>query len=106
MSTGGPNTQRFSPFIAPLRGSFPLDRSHVCNPLVHDYLTCLRQYNLRGTLSAIGSDNTDSNLSDSPTDDTSTSSSQVCRGLAKLYLECRMGAGLMTAEDLDSLGFK
>lgn len=88
MSTGGPNTQRFSPFTPPLRGSFPLDRDHICNPLVEDYIACLRQYNLSPKPSEVDG-----------------SGGEVCRPLAKLYLECRMGAGLMTEEDLKSLGF-
>ena len=37
--------------------------------------------------------------------DNSDSGSEVCRPLAKLYLECRMKAGLMTEEDVKSLGF-
>lgn len=93
MSTGGPNTQRFSPFTPPLRGSFPLDRHHICNPLVEDYLNCLREYNKaagRIELDGVGSED---------------SGGQKCRPLAKVYLECRMKAGLMTEEDLKSLGF-
>lgn len=90
MSTGGPNTQRFSPFTPPLRGSFPLDRDHTCNHLVEDYLNCLRQYN--------------NSIKDKRKED-DLSGSGVCRPLAKLYLECRMKAGLMTDEDLKSLGF-
>ena len=91
MSSGGPNTQRFSPFTPPLRGSFPLDHEHICNPLVEDYLNCIRQYN---------SSNKPDNSSSSE-----SSGSNVCRPLAKLYLDCRMKAGLMTEEDLKSLGF-
>ncbi len=87
MSTGGPNIQRFSPFTPPLRGSFPLDRDHICTPLVSDYLACLRQYNT----TRLG--------------DGEGSGGEMCRPLAKLYLECRMKAGLMTEEDLKSLGF-
>lgn len=44
MSTGGPNTQRFSPFTPPLRGSFPLDREHKCDSIVTQYLSCLKAY--------------------------------------------------------------
>ena len=106
MSTGGPNTQRFSPFTPPLRGSFPLDRDHVCNPLVHDYIACLRQYNLKSK-PAVTAKEEPSTSSDSINigGDNSDSGSEVCRPLAKLYLECRMKAGLMTEEDVKSLGF-
>ena len=45
MSTGGPNTQRFSPFTPPLRGSFPLDREHKCDAIVREYLSCIKAYN-------------------------------------------------------------
>lgn len=89
MSSGGPNTQRFSPFTPPLRGSFPLDHDHICNPLVEDYLNCIRKYNSNNKINTSSGD----------------SGSNVCRPLAKLYLDCRMKAGLMTEEDLNSLGF-
>lgn len=94
MSTGGPNTQRFSPFTPPLRGSFPLDRSHICNPLVEDYLNCLRDYNRKESGSGTGQGA-----------DSEESGSEICRPLARKYLECRMKAGLMTEEDLKSLGY-
>ena len=94
MSTGGPNTQRFSPFTPPLRGSFPLDREHTCNPLVEDYLNCLRNYNRKS--GRAGSDKVENS---------EESGSEICRPLARKYLECRMTAGLMTEEDLKSLGY-
>lgn len=101
MSTGGPNTQRFSPFTPPLRGSFPLDHEHTCNNLIEDYLNCLRQYNLRKN-DKNGNDGDTTKIEDN---NLASSSVGLCRPLAKLYLECRMKAGLMTEEDLKSLGF-
>ena len=119
MSTGGPNTQRFSPFTAPLRGSFPLDREHLCDSMVSAYLKCLKEYNNRRNCSEknkMSTDNlistttiTTTNTNTIPTlpldNDNSSSSGELCRPLAKLYLECRMKAGLMTAEDLNELGY-
>lgn len=91
MSTGGPNTQRFSPFTPPLRGSFPLDHDHICNPIVENYLKCLKEYN--------------KSSNQSNTESETDSGGHNCRNFAKEYLECRMRAGLMTEEDLKSLGF-
>jgi cytochrome c oxidase assembly protein subunit 19 len=94
MSSGGPNAQRFSPFTPPLRGSFPLDRTHICDSLVASYLKCLKDYNTHSHTTQIPE-----------TSPPAASSSNTCRELARKYLECRMDAGLMTEEDLKSLGY-
>lgn len=64
----------------PALGSFPLDHDGECQPLVAEYLNCLKQ--------------------------NKQAESQPCRHLTKAYLECRMAHGLMEKESLDRLGFK
>jgi cytochrome c oxidase assembly protein subunit 19 len=66
MSTfGGPGGRQIvSKPIPPQRGSFPLDHEAECQPIMKEYLKCLRQY--RGM------------------------NDEVCRQLRKSYLKCRM----------------
>ncbi|KAH9827152.1 Cytochrome c oxidase assembly protein COX19 [Teratosphaeria destructans] len=66
MSTfGGPGgRQIISKPIPPERGSFPLDHDAECQPIMKQYLRCLRSQ--RGT------------------------PSEECRELSKAYLQCRM----------------
>lgn len=85
--------------------------------MVSEYLKCLKEYNKRRNCAEKNTLDTDNSipintntLSSLPlahgTDtDTLSSSGELCRPLAKLYLECRMKAGLMTAEDLNELGY-
>jgi cytochrome c oxidase assembly protein subunit 19 len=66
MSTfGGPGGRQIvSKPIPPQRGSFPLDHEAECQPIMKEYLKCLRQYK---------------GMND-----------DVCRQLSKSYLQCRM----------------
>lgn len=66
MSTfGGPGGRQIvSKPIPPERGSFPLDHDAECQPLMKEYLRCLRSQ--RGV------------------------NSEECRKLSKGYLQCRM----------------
>ena len=62
---GGPGgRQIISKPSPPERGSFPLDHDAECQPLMKEYLKCLRTY--RGT------------------------NQNECRELSKKYLQCRM----------------
>lgn len=61
-SPGGRNA--FSKPIPPERGSFPLDHEAECQPIMKDYLQCLRSH--RGV------------------------NEDACRQLSKNYLQCRM----------------
>lgn len=66
MSTfGGPGGRQIvSKPIPPQRGSFPLDHEAECQPIMKEYLKCLRSHK---------------GLND-----------DVCRQLSKSYLQCRM----------------
>ncbi len=88
--------------------------------MVSEYLKCLKEYNKRRNCAEKNTLDTDNSIpintntntlslplahgTDTDTD-TLSSSGELCRPLAKLYLECRMKAGLMTAEDLNELGY-
>lgn len=89
MSSGGPNSQRFSPFTPPIRGAFPLDREHRCAALVQGYLDCIK-----GALRSAPAGSS-----------AAPSSNELCREWAARYLKCRMDAKLMSEEDLAGLGF-
>ncbi|KAF2771668.1 hypothetical protein EJ03DRAFT_248680, partial [Teratosphaeria nubilosa] len=82
MSTfGGPGgRQIISKPIPPERGSFPLDHDAECQPIMKQYLRCLRAQ--RGT------------------------PSEECRELSKAYLQCRMDRNLMAPDSMKNLGFQ
>lgn len=61
-SPGGRNT--FSKPIPPERGSFPLDHEAECQPIMKQYLKCLKSH--KGV------------------------NDEECRALSKSYLTCRM----------------
>ncbi|KAA0162126.1 hypothetical protein FNF27_08094 [Cafeteria roenbergensis] len=63
---------------APLRGVFPLDHKGECKDFMRAYLSCMQQ---------------------------KKSTHYRCSDASRDYLECRMSRGLMTEEDLDSLGY-
>ncbi|GAB7361167.1 hypothetical protein MBLNU230_g1200t1 [Neophaeotheca triangularis] len=81
MSTfGGPGgRQTFSKPTPPERGSFPLDHDAECQPIMKEYLKCLKS--ARGV------------------------NSEECRGLSKAYLGCRMERNLMAPDSMRNLGF-
>lgn len=81
MSTfGGPGGRTtFSKPIPPERGSFPLDHEAECQPIMKEYLKCLRSH--RGV------------------------NDEVCRQLSKNYLQCRMERNLMAPDSMRNLGF-
>lgn len=72
--------------------------------MVSAYLKCLKEYNLR-TRTRTQSPPITSNTLTTEAPGGLSSSGELCRPLAKLYLECRMKAGLMTLEDLNELGY-
>ncbi|KAF1356112.1 hypothetical protein BDV97DRAFT_394069 [Delphinella strobiligena] len=81
MSTfGGPGGQQY---IAkpkpPQRGSFPLDHDGECQPIMKQYLRCLRAR--RGV------------------------NDDECRMLSKSYLTCRMERNLMAPDEMKNLGY-
>jgi cytochrome c oxidase assembly protein subunit 19 len=93
MSSGGPNSQRFSPFNPPIKGSFPLDHKSKCDQYVLNYLACVKYYQKQSKKST---DN----------DETLFKSTTVaCRPEAREYFKCRMENGLMEAEEFEKLGF-
>lgn len=63
----------------PARGSFPLDHDAECQPLMKQYLRCLKT--ARGV------------------------NSPECRELSKGYLNCRMERGLMAPDEMKNLGY-
>ncbi|TKX19957.1 cytochrome c oxidase assembly protein COX19 [Elsinoe australis] len=63
----------------PERGSFPLDHDAECQPIMKQYLRCLRSH--RGI-----NDN-------------------ECRMLSKSYLQCRMERNLMAPDEMKNLGY-
>ncbi|KXT17746.1 hypothetical protein AC579_3622 [Pseudocercospora musae] len=82
MSTfGGPGGRTtFSKPTPPQRGSFPLDHEAECQPIMKQYLKCIK--------SAKGV----------PT--------EACRELSKNYLQCRMERNLMAPDSMRNLGFQ
>ncbi|EWC48403.1 cytochrome c oxidase assembly protein COX19 [Drechslerella stenobrocha 248] len=79
MSFGRPPGQlTFNP-TPPERGSFPLDHDGECQPVMKDYLACLKK--VRGN------------------------NDPECRTLAKAYLKCRMDHNLMARDSFKNLGF-
>ena len=100
MSTGGPNTQQFSPFKAPLRGSFPLDREAKCKCFVTAYLACLRSYS-----KMTRHDPPSHKEHNTGTIGEFKSGTTACRPEARAYFECRMINDLMKQEEFDKLGF-
>ncbi|KAF7186941.1 Cytochrome c oxidase assembly protein COX19 [Pseudocercospora fuligena] len=82
MSTfGGPGGRTtFSKPTPPERGSFPLDHEAECQPIMKQYLKCIK--------SAKGV----------PT--------EACRELSKNYLQCRMERNLMAPDSMRNLGFQ
>ena len=77
MSFSNPNTQ-YLIIKPPLRGSFPLDHDHICQPHVLEFINCVK-----------------GNRGDS----------QPCRDIAKKYFECRMENELMEKGSLEDIGF-
>lgn len=63
----------------PAKGSFPLDHDAECQPLMKQYLRCLKT--ARGV------------------------NSPECRELSKGYLNCRMERGLMAQDEMKNLGY-
>lgn len=63
----------------PAKGSFPLDHDAECQPLMKQYLRCLKT--ARGV------------------------NSPECRELSKSYLSCRMERGLMAPDEMKNLGY-
>ena len=63
----------------PAKGSFPLDHDAECQPLMKQYLRCLKT--ARGV------------------------NSPECRELSKNYLSCRMERGLMAPDEMKNLGY-
>ncbi|KAF2484437.1 cytochrome c oxidase assembly protein COX19 [Neohortaea acidophila] len=82
MSTfGGPGgRQIISKPVPPERGSFPLDHDAECQPLMKEYLKCLRS--TRGV------------------------NEDACRELSKKYLQCRMDRNLMAPDSMKNLGYQ
>lgn len=77
MSQVGPSAQ-YHAKTAPINGAFPLDHDGECKEIVGRYLACLKMH---GQLLA------------------------PCRALARDYFACRMEHGLMSRDDLQTLGF-
>ncbi|EMD00928.1 hypothetical protein BAUCODRAFT_81816 [Baudoinia panamericana UAMH 10762] len=77
-SPGG--RQIISKPIPPERGSFPLDHEAECQPIMKQYLKCLRSH--RGV------------------------NDDECRELSKSYLQCRMERNLMAPDSMRNLGFQ
>ncbi|CAK3994776.1 cytochrome c oxidase assembly COX19 [Lecanosticta acicola] len=77
---GGPGGgTKFSKPSPPERGSFPLDHEAECQPIMKEYLKCLRRH--RGV------------------------NDDLCRQLSKSYLQCRMERNLMAPDSMRNLGF-
>ncbi|KAK0941272.1 Cytochrome c oxidase assembly protein cox19 [Friedmanniomyces endolithicus] len=64
----------------PERGSFPLDHEAECQPIMKQYLRCLRSH--RGI------------------------NDDECRQLSKGYLQCRMDRNLMAQDSMRNLGYQ
>ena len=64
--------------IAPLKGSFPLDKQGKCREHFMSYMTCLKA---------------------------NEGSNHKCRTVAGEYFKCRMENGLMEREDLQKIGY-
>ena len=62
----------------PERGVFPLDHEHECRATMKSFLLCLKQNN---------------------------GDHFPCKNVSESYLQCRMDSGLMSKEDLSTLGF-
>ena len=62
----------------PLKGAFPLDHDGECRAQQTEYMACLTNNGFVATL---------------------------CREQSRRYLECRMQHGLMSAEEMEKLGF-
>ena len=62
----------------PDKGSFPLDHFHDCNNEAKEYNSCMERHQMMP---------------------------KRCRIFQKKYLECRMKAGLMEKQDMETLGF-
>jgi len=77
-SPGG--RQQFGKPLPPERGSFPLDHDAECQPIMKQYLRCLRSH--KGV------------------------NDDECRMLSKSYLQCRMDRNLMAPEEMRMLGYK
>lgn len=82
MSTfGGPGGRTtFSKPTPPERGSFPLDHEAECQPIMKQYLRCIKAK--RGV------------------------NDEECRQLSKGYLQCRMDRNLMAPDSMRNLGFQ
>ncbi|KAK4560471.1 Cytochrome c oxidase assembly protein cox19 [Recurvomyces mirabilis] len=82
MSTfGGPGGRQIvSKPSPPERGSFPLDHDAECQPIMKQYLRCIRSF--RGV------------------------NDDECRHLSKSYLQCRMDRNLMAPDSMKNLGFQ
>ncbi|KAL1303896.1 hypothetical protein AAFC00_000350 [Neodothiora populina] len=77
---GGPGGQMYiAKPTPPQRGSFPLDHDAECQPIMKQYLRCLRQH--RGV------------------------NDDECRMLSKSYLVCRMDRNLMAPDEMRNLGY-
>eukprot|EP01138_Halocafeteria_seosinensis_P003997 gb/GECG01004086.1/.p1 GENE.gb/GECG01004086.1/~~gb/GECG01004086.1/.p1 ORF type:complete len:121 (+),score=20.48 gb/GECG01004086.1/:1-363(+) len=63
---------------APARGSFPLDHEGACKDYKEDFMQCMKRNQWKH---------------------------YKCAEQSREYLQCRMDKGLMTEEDLNSLGF-
>lgn len=77
-SPGGP--LKVTKPIPPERGSFPLDHDAECQPLMKQYLACIKS--ARGV------------------------NSEECRRLSQGYLQCRMDRNLMAVDSMRNLGFE
>jgi len=62
----------------PEKGVFPLDHFGECTTAKEDYLRCLKEHG---------------------------NEAELCRDVAKKYLECRMNKQLMAPQELKELGF-
>ena len=62
----------------PLKGAFPLDHDAECKAEQVAYMSCLKANEYLAT---------------------------KCREASRSYLDCRMSKGLMSAEEMDKLGF-
>ena len=78
MVAGAGGRKKAGPAKPPEKGAFPLDHGGECKDHAANFMSCL---------------------------ETSESRHAPCKGLARLYFQCRMDKNLMAQEDLGSMGF-
>ena len=73
------NSSKTPVAVPPIKGSFPLDKKGKCRKEFTIYMSCLKS---------------------------NQQSNEICKPVAKEYLQCRMDNGLMIKENMEKIGYR